>query len=330
MGPVARFLADEYGRRFPYLRLSVTEVCNFRCTYCLPNGWQATPDRSFLRPDEAGRLVRGFVALGLKKVRLTGGEPTVRKDIAAFLERLSAEPAIRTRALTTNGWNLARHFRAWQAAGLNHLNVSLDALRADQFYAITGHDRFDDVMRGIDTALEHDCPTVKVNAVLLRSCQEEGFTDWAEFVRTRPISVRFIELMRTADNADFFRENHVSGARVREWLSERGWLPVVRTEDAGPATDFLHPDYAGRIGLIAPYSRGFCEGCNRLRVTARGVLRLCLFGEGGADLRPLLQSDTDQSALEAEIVSALRLKPKEHALHTQNPGDARNLSQMGG
>lgn len=321
---------DAFGRRFQYLRLSVTEVCNFRCTYCLPNGYRKSGPSDFIDSTEVQRLVRAFAELGIRKIRLTGGEPTVRKDLTSIIARVSQQPGISKVALTTNGWNLARHIDDWVAAGLTNLNVSIDALDREGFHRITGHDRLDDVLKGIERAEALPLQALKVNAVLLRDGLDTDFRSWTEFVRHRPVAVRFIELMRTGDNKAFFEAQHVSGEVLRQWLTDHGWEPGPRGSDDGPAIEFSHPDHVGRIGLIAPYSAGFCDGCNRLRVSARGQLRLCLFGQGGLDLRDCLQSDTDCGALKQKILEALKIKPAAHGLHAANPGETRNLARTGG
>ena len=326
----AGFAADGFGRRFRYLRLSVTEVCNFRCTYCLPDGWKKTGPLSFLAADEIRRLTAAFAEMGLHKVRLTGGEPTVRKDFTEIVAAVAAAPGVAKTALTTNGWNLARRAGEWRAAGLTHINVSIDSLDPDGFHRITGHDRLHEVLAGLDAGLSEGFSAVKVNAVLLRETAETGFEPWARFVRERPVAVRFIELMRTVDNADYFARHHVRGDGLRAWLEREGWTPAPRAPDGGPATEYRHPDHAGAIGLIAPYAPGFCDSCNRLRVTARGKLRLCLFGDGGVDLRDLLQDDGDREALQARLTDALTVKPKGHRLAQGRPGDLRNLAQLGG
>lgn len=323
-------VADGFGRRFPYLRLSVTDVCNFRCTYCLPDGWKKTGPMAFLTVDEIRRLLTGFSELGLTKVRLTGGEPTVRKDFNDIITAAAASPGVAKVAVTTNGWNLARHAAAWRASGLSHINVSIDSLDPVTFHQITGHDRLSQVLTGLDLALEAGFPALKVNAVLLRQTAEAGFDDWARFVRDRPVAVRFIELMKTADNDDYFARHHVKAQGLRDWLDRNGWTPTPRTFDAGPALEYRHPDHAGAIGLIAPYAPGFCDSCNRLRITARGKLRLCLFGDGGVDLRDLLQDDEDREALTLRIVSSLTGKAKGHELAAGRSGDLRNLAQLGG
>jgi cyclic pyranopterin phosphate synthase len=322
-------LVDGFGRRFRYLRLSVTEVCNYRCTYCLPDGFKKSGSMAFLNPDEIDCVVRAFAAFGVAKLRLTGGEPSVRRDLVEIIGRAAATPGIDKVAITTNGWNLKRNIQGWREAGLTNLNVSIDALDPAAFRRITGHDQLNEVVAGLDLALALGVPTVKVNAVLLRDTVETGFDAFAAFVRDRPISLRFIELMRTGDNAAYFDDQHVSGVDLQGWLAARGWSPVAKAFDDGPATDYVHPDYAGRIGLIAPYAPGFCDSCNRLRITAKGALRLCLFGELGVNLRDLLVRG-EEEALQARIEAALVGKPAGHRLHENNSGDTRQLAQFGG
>lgn len=324
-------LVDGLGRRFQYLRLSITEVCNFRCTYCLPDGYQKTVSRPFLTVPEIGRLVETFAGLGVGKVRLTGGEPSVRRDVGEIIRRVREAPGIEKVAITTNGWNLSRQIDDWSAGGLTNLNVSVDSLERDRFHQITGHDRLATVMAGLDRALELGVPSVKINAVLLKDAAGPAqFARFADFVRGRPVAVRFIELMRTGDNADYFAAQHVGGQVLRAWLDAGGWTPRARNHDDGPAVEYVHPDHAGRIGLIAPYGAGFCDGCNRLRVTARGKLRLCLFGDGGLDLRDLLGADEDRDALERRVIGALGGKAAGHRLAEQLTGDTRHLAQLGG
>jgi len=321
--------ADGFGRRFRYLRISLTEVCNFRCVYCLPNGYQKVAGPAVMTPLEIERLGRVFSRRGVAKFRLTGGEPTVRRDLGDIIGRLSALPDVRKVAMTTNGWNLARHIDDWAAAGLTNLNVSVDSLEPGVFHRITGHNRLAAALAGVDRALELGLPSVKLNAVLQRDAVGDGFDRFADYVRTRPVAVRFIELMRTGDNVAFFEDQHVPGSHLREWLTARGWSPSPRGPDDGPAIEFSHPDYVGRLGLSAPYSPGFCDSCNRLRITATGKLRLCLFGDDGVDLRDLLASD-DAAPLEARIEAALRIKPRGHRLAEGHSGDTRNLAQLGG
>ena len=323
-------LTDGFGRRFPYLRLSLTEACNFQCSYCLPDGYQADGRPRFLDVNEIERLVRAFAALGMHKIRLTGGEPSLRKDLEEIIERVAGVPGIRKIAITTNGTLLPRRLPGWQRAGLTALNVSMDSLQRDRFHAITGHDRLPEVMEGVELAQQLGIPAIKLNAVLLRGCNDDELPAWMAFLRDRPVSVRFIELMRTGDNAAYFERHHLRADTVVEQLSAAGWRLRPRAADAGPAREYTHPAHRGSIGVIAPYSRDFCQGCNRLRVTARGDLRLCLFGEFGVRLRPLLQHEDDHDALLARIITQLGLKAAGHGLHQGHTGLTPHLASIGG
>ncbi|MEN1958637.1 GTP 3',8-cyclase MoaA [Luteimonas sp. MJ204] len=323
-------LVDRFGRSFPYLRLSLTEACNYRCSYCLPDGYQADGRPRFLELDEVQRLVRAFAALGMSKIRLTGGEPTLRKDLLPIIAAVSAVPGVRRIAITTNGTLLPRHVREWREAGLTALNVSLDTLDPERFRAITGHDRFAEVTEGVEMALGLGFDSVKLNAVLLRGRNDDELPGWFDYLRERDVAIRFIELMRTGDNLEFFERHHVRAEALEEQIVEAGWTLRPRAPDAGPAREYSHPDYRGRIGIIAPYSKDFCAGCNRLRVTARGDLRLCLFGDFGIGLRPLLQSDDDHGALVARIGTQLGLKAAGHGLHQGETGLTPHLASIGG
>lgn len=322
-------LTDSFGRRFRYLRLSITEVCNFRCVYCLPNGYVRDPEARFLSVAEVRRLVAGFAALGVTKVRLTGGEPSVRTDLPTVIASVANTPGIARVAMTTNGWRLTERVDAWCDAGLTHLNVSVDSLDRDAFARLTGHDRLPDILSGIDRGLDLDLG-VKLNAVLLRDTFDAAVERFAVWLRDRPATVRFIELMRTLDNVDVFERQHLGGVAVEHWLRERGWTRLPRRPEDGPAVEYSHPDYLGRFGLIAPYADHFCDGCNRLRVTARGKLRLCLFGEGGVDLRDLLGEEIAPGRLEARILEALPTKARGHSLMLAQSGDLRRMADVGG
>lgn len=323
-------LIDPFGRRFPYLRLSLTEACNFSCSYCLPDGYRADGRPRFIEPDEIRRLLRAFAALGMHKLRLSGGEPSLRKDLTDIIAIAAATPGVRKIALTTNGTRLPRQLPAWREAGLTALNVSVDSLQRGRFAHITGHDRLDEIQQGIEQALGMGFEAIKLNAVLLRGLNDDELPAWLDYLRDRPISLRWIELMRTGDNADYFARHHLRAEHIEAPLRAAGWRQLDRAPDAGPAREWMHPDYAGRIGIIAPYAKDFCAGCNRLRVTARGDLRLCLFGEFGSPLRPLLQHDDQFDALLARIQVQLGLKAAGHGLHQGNTGLTPHLASIGG
>lgn len=324
-------LADRYGRRFPYLRLSVIPACNFRCTYCLPHGYHADPHMpATLSLAEITRLLRGFTQLGMHKLRITGGEPSVRHDLTDILRTAAAVPGITKLAMTTNGTLLSHRLHAWMDAGLNAINVSVDSLDRASFARITGHDRLEDILHGVDMALEAGLPSVKLNAVLMRDINDHELPAWLDYLRERHIGVRFIELMQTGDNLAFFRERHVRAESLENALLAAGWRVLPHATDAGPAREYAHPDYAGRIGIIAPYSKDFCAGCNRLRVTAAGDLRLCLFGEFGIPLRPLLQADDQLEELVHAIGGQLGRKEQGHFLHEGRTGITPHLASTGG
>lgn len=322
-------LADPFGRQFPYLRLSLTEACNFRCSYCLPNGYQAA-GKEFLSADEIVRAAAAFARLGVWKIRLTGGEPTIRPDFLDIATRVAALPGLRRLAFTTNGYKLPRRAATYHAAGLQAINISVDSLDAGTFKTITGHDRLGEVLEGMEACKTAGFESIKINTVLLKGLNDGELDQFIDFVADRDVSLRFIELMRTLDNTDYFARHHLSGAVVIERLLARGWRQRPRMEGAGPALEFEHPASKGRVGLIAPYAKDFCASCNRLRFSARGDLHLCLFGEGGVSLRHLLQHGDQQEELQEKILSLLQFKKSSHFLHQQNSGGTRHLASIGG
>ena len=323
-------LVDSYERAFPYLRLSITDICNFRCEYCLPDGYKCDSKPKFLDLDEIRRLVAAFAGLGVWKIRLTGGEPSVRKDFADIIDLVSHTPGVETTAFTTNGYRLLANARKWYDAGARNLNVSIDSLNREMFHKITDHDRLDDVLAGVEESLAVGYESVKINVVLLRGLNDDSLDSYLDYVQQRPVTVRFIELMQTGDNLEYFKKRHLSADVIRTALLQRGWAETVRVNGAGPAVNFTHPDYQGAIGLIAPYSKDFCLGCNRLRITATGDLRLCLFGEFGIPLRDLLQRDDQMAELQARVMKQLNYKKSSHFLDQGLTGLIPNLSATGG
>lgn len=324
-------LIDRFGRRFPYLRLSVIEACNYHCSYCLPKGYQAVPGRpKNLDIDEIARLLSAFATLGMKKVRLTGGEPSLRRDLTDIIRIAANTPGVEKVALTTNGCLLQKRIRDWCDAGLTALNVSVDSLDRDCFRKITGHDQLNSILAGVETALEGNLQSIKLNAVLLRDLNDDQLPAWLDYLRDRRISLRFIELMQTGDNLEYFRQHHLRAEILEQQLEQSGWRLLPRAADAGPAREYGHADYCGRIGIIAPYSRDFCAGCNRLRVTSTGDLRLCLFGQMGIPLRSLLQHDDQQAELLATVAKQLGLKQEGHGLHMGDTGITPHLASVGG
>ena len=323
-------IGDRFGRRFPYLRLSVTDVCNFSCSYCLPDGYKKNHKDEFLSQAEIGRLVRAFAELGTWKIRLTGGEPTVRPDFVSLAKTVSSTTGIRRVAFTTNGYKLPERAQSYYAAGLRAINISIDSLDPRKFHEITGHDRLAEVVEGVEAVLNAGFESVKIKTVLLKGLNDDELDGFLAFVSNRPISLRFIELMQTGDNLTYFRKHHIPATVIRNKLAERGWVIQERTEGAGPAVEYAHPAYAGRIGLIAPYAKDFCNTCNRLRVSSRGALHLCLFGNSGYDLRPLLQADDQIEELKEKVLDLMQFKRSSHFLHEGDTGVRQHLASIGG
>ena len=328
-GPTA-VLEDGVGRRLHHLRLSVTEACNFRCSYCLPHGGPPGPAPLPLSVGEIRRLVSAFAALGVSHVRLTGGEPTLRQDVSEIVRAVAETPGVRRVAITTNGHRLARLAPGLRQAGLEAVNVSVDSLDAARFEQITGGAKLSTVVAGVEAALAAKIPTVKVNAVLLRGFDGAELDRFLAWTRRAPVTVRFIELMRTAGNAAFFRAHHLAVSSIARELENRGWAALPRDPTEGPATTFGHPARAGKVGLIAPYAASFCAACNRVRVSAGGNLRLCLFGGAEIPLRRHLDSDDGRDALVRAISAAVRAKPPSHHLREGDSGGIASLAVVGG
>ncbi len=324
-------LSDRFQRRYRYLRLSITDICNFRCTYCLPNGYQPTSEKPyFLALNEIWRLVKVFAELGTEKIRLTGGEPTLRKDFLKIVQSIREIEAIKQITLTTNGYRMEKDVAKWREAGVTAINVSVDSLDPRMFQRITGVDKFDDVMRGIQRALAIGYEKIKVNAVLMRGLNSGELDAFLVWVKNNPIQLRFIELMQTGEMDQIFQQYHLSGQILVDKLLQEGWTQHCHSPLDGPAKIFSHSDYQGEIGLIMPYEKNFCANCNRLRVSATGQLHLCLFGEKGIDLRDLLQDDSQENALKLRIVEALKHKREQHFLHQGDTGVRGNLASIGG
>ncbi|HAS6233044.1 TPA: GTP 3',8-cyclase MoaA [Vibrio vulnificus] len=329
---VAQQFEDRFHRKFYYLRLSVTDVCNFKCTYCLPDGYQPSGQKnsSFLNLSEIRRVVKAFADCGTSKVRITGGEPSLRKDFTDIIHTVASTQGIKRVATTTNGYRMEKHIGEWKEAGLNQINVSVDSLDPRMFHQITGENKFHQVMSGIDRAFEVGFEQVKVNVVLMKDLNHNELPAFLHWIKHRPIQLRFIELMQTGEMDTLFQQHHVSGVAIRNHLIANGWLLKVKAANDGPAQVFVHPDYQGEIGLIMPYEKDFCTSCNRLRVSAKGKLHLCLFGDRGVELRDLLQQDDQESDLIARIQSELQTKSVSHFLNEGKTGMTPHLASIGG
>jgi cyclic pyranopterin phosphate synthase len=323
-------LTDAFGRKIDYLRLSITDRCNLRCVYCMPpEGIPLKPVSEILTYDELLRIARVAASLGIRKVRVTGGEPLVRGGVVDFVRDLAAIPGIEDLAMTTNGIGLASLAAPLKAAGLRRVNVSLDTIRRDRFAEITRRDRLPEVLAGIDAAIAAGLSPVKINVVLLHGLLPGEVDDFLAMARDMPVTVRFIERMPIGCAPS---EGYVSADGVRARILS---LPGAREAVGGrpaAALDYEVPGFSGRVGLISPVSRKFCSDCNRLRVTAVGRLRNCLFGRETLDLRRLMREGGDDAAVAAMIRAAIRSKPEGHDLCGGGPAasGAEPMSRVGG
>lgn len=236
--------------------MSVTDVCNFKCTYCLPDGYRPDGKPKFLDLNEIENLVGAFAEVGTQKIRITGGEPTLRKDFTDIVRIVADNDKIKTLATTTNGYRLEKHAKEWFDAGLRRINVSVDSLDPRMFYQITGENKFDEVMRGVDAALEAGFERVKINAVLLKGLNDKDLPRFLHWIKHTPIDLRFIELMETGLGREYFKAHHLAGADIKSQLVQDGWQLDQSAVDDGPAQNFSHDDFKGRIGLIMPYEIG--------------------------------------------------------------------------
>ena len=327
-------LKDSFGRKFPYIRLSISDVCNFKCGYCLPDGYKIdkSDNRTFINIEEIGRLARALSELGVSKIRLTGGEPTVRKDFFEIIKIIKENSGIKKTVITTNGYRLDKIANNIKNSGLDGINISIDSLNAKTFKKITGHDRLEEIIRGIKNLQKLNFKNIKINAVLLKGVNdsEKDFNDWAEFVKDNEIDFRYIELMQTGDNLDYFNNYHVPAKKFTDYLNNNNWVIQTFGKDSGPSKNYLNPKFKGKFGVIAPYSKDFCKSCNRLRITAKGDLRLCLFGNTGINIRHLMQKDCQIEELKDLILKQLNFKKESHYLEIGETGLTKNLSTTGG
>jgi GTP 3',8-cyclase len=324
-------LADKFGRQITDLRISVTDRCNFRCVYCRSaNPETHLPSGELLTWDEYERLARILVGMGIRKVRVTGGEPLVRPGVEDFIARLKAL-GVQDLSMTTNGHLLAERCDRLVAAGLNRINISLDSLNRDKFERITRTKTFDQVIAGIDAAQASALRPVKVNAVLVRGINDDEVEAFAAFARDRNLIMRFIEFMPLDADRAWTREMVVTGAEVQDRIAARWPMVAVVHERSETARKFRFADGRGEIGLISPVSQPFCGHCSRLRLTADGKLRTCLFSKEDHDLRFLLRGDATDREIGDEILAIVAQKEKGHRIN--EPGflpPSRTMVSIGG
>ena len=292
-----------------YLRLSITDRCNLRCFYCTPlEGWEKLPFREILRYEELLRLAGVAARLGLRKVRVTGGEPLVRKDAVEFIRHLHRVPGLEEVCLTTNGVLLPELAASLYATGLRHLNLSLDSLQRQRYLSLTGSDHLNDVLAGLEAALSLGFRPLKINCVVLQGLNDDELLEFARLTRDHPFQVRFIEFMPTVGQ-EHWRRHFLPIATVRRRLAALGPLkPVPQPATAGPARIFRVPGFKGELGFISSVSEHHCSTCNRLRLTAAGFLRPCLFAAPELDLKTPLRQGAPDTTLSRLFQQAIQLK----------------------
>jgi len=325
-------LRDGHGRRISDLRVSVTDRCNFRCQYCMPAEGLPWLDRAeILSFEEVERLVRLFVALGVEDVRLTGGEPLVRRGFPQLVGMLAAVEGLRDLSLTTNGYLLERDAAALVAAGVQRVNVSIDSLERDRFFQITRRDALPQVLRGLDALAAFPGVRVKVNAVAMRGFAEAEALRFAEFARTTEFQVRFIEFMPLDGDRAWSEDAVLSGAEVRALIEAVHPLEELPREPSATARVFRFRDGRGEIGFVNPVSEPFCGDCNRVRLTAEGALRTCLFSLEETDLRGPLRAGASDAELAELIRAAVAGKELRHRVGEAGfRQPARTMSAIGG
>ena len=296
---------DAAGRAMHDLRISVTDRCNFRCTYCMPfDEYQWMSRQEVLSFEEIERLVRLFAEFGAEKIRLTGGEPLVRKDLHQLIGRLSKIEGLRDLSLTTNGALLAEQVPALRAAGLLRINVSVDTLRKERFLALTKRGNLDDVLQGLFAAKKAGMRPIKINAVVIRGTNEDEILDLLTFARNNGFEMRFIEYMDVGNANGWSLEKTVTKREILDTVHARFPVREVgRDHGSAPAVDYEFLDGAGEIGIIGSVTEPFCSSCTRVRLTADGKLVTCLFAESGFDLKGLLRSEASDDQLRTAIAS---------------------------
>ncbi|MEO0368744.1 MAG: GTP 3',8-cyclase MoaA [Pseudomonadota bacterium] len=334
-------LIDSFDRRIRYLRLSVTDRCNLRCTYCMAEDMVFLPKAKVLSLEELALVGETFIKLGVEKIRLTGGEPLVRKDIVGLAERLGAASGLRELVMTTNGVLLDQYAKSLVDAGMSRINISLDSLQADRFKTMTRFGNLEDVIKGIDAAQEAGFERIKINAVIMRGFNDDEVLDLTQFSIDRGLDISFIEEMPLGIISSHSREKtSVSSQTIRSQLSEKFGLVESSFKDraGGPARYHYVPNTHTRVGFISPMSENFCSTCNRVRVTTEGQLLLCLGNEDALDLRAIIRegqaAGLNEAQLQTElaqaIVESMQRKPEKHTFDPREIKITRFMSATGG
>lgn len=323
-------MKDAVGREINYLRISVTDRCNFRCLYCMPEkGVEPKSHSDILRFEEMVEFVRAVAPLGITRIRVTGGEPLVRKGIPSFIRELRNINGIRDISITTNGSLLAPIAADLKDAGLDRVNISLDTLKPERFRKITRCGRLSDVLRGIECALETGLVPVKLNCVMVRGFNDDEIGDFIELTRSYPIYIRFIELMPLGEKG-WSQGKYISAEEIKSSIKER-LMPTGAPAGAGPAVYYRVPGAVGAVGFITPISRHFCDACNRVRLTADGKLKPCLESDLEIDIKKALREKKGEEELRSLFREAIMKKPVcHHMMPEEKSAHRRHMWQIGG
>lgn len=325
-------LTDSYGRVISYMRISVTDRCNMRCTYCMPaDGVDFVEHDEILTYEEILRVVRLSSQLGVKKFRITGGEPLVRRGIVNLMKDINSNDGVET-TFTTNALLLEDMAEDLKAAGVKRLNISLDSLKPERFKKITGSDRLNKVMAGIDKAYAIGFNPIKINAVVMIGINDDEIFDFIELMKDRPYNVRFIEFMPMKENK-WGRKKYLSSEEIESMVRERYSLKSASDEISSPSRNYLIEGYAGTLGFISPVSRHFCDSCNRIRLTSDGHIKSCLLKDGEVDMKTAMRRGAGDDIVRSLIKKAVMLKPMGHNMDEDNPASSvapRSMSQIGG
>ena len=348
--PAQPALIDRFGRQVDYVRLSVTDRCDFRCVYCMTEEMQFLPRKEVLSLEEIYLVARAFTELGVRRLRLTGGEPLVRNNVMALIQALGQLPGLDELLLTTNGAQLEKLAEPLREAGVNRINISIDSLDAERFHRITRTGRLDKVLAGIEAARRSGFDRIRLNSVIMRGYNDDEVLALTDYAVSRGLDIAFIEEMPLGQASDHQREETVcSNDWVREQISQRYSLQSSDATTAGPSRYFSIPGERSRIGFISPMSHNFCADCNRVRMTVEGRLLLCLGNEHSADLRAVLRNGVDSAYLADElsslgraqnievpqqlkdaIVAAMDLKPERHHFYEADYAQPVRLMNMTG
>ena len=335
-------LIDNFGREISYLRVSITDRCNYRCIYCQSEKeFEFIPHQEILRFEEIVEIVQEAVNLGITKVRITGGEPLTRKGVVDFIKKLREIKKLEDISLTTNGFFLSEYAEKLKDAGLNRVNISLDSLQEERYKKITRGGSLEKALKGINSALKAGLLPIKINTVLIRGINDDEVEDFVRLTLGRPLNIRFIEFMPSGEELkDNYRDKFISVLEIKKSLAEKySFKPVDINSGNGPAKYYQIKGGQGTIGFITALSQHFCETCNRIRLTSEGKLRPCLFSNKEIDIKKVIRKlviDKDERFLRKEIIrnklkEAVKLKPEGHKLNIKNQENLSfHMSRIGG